>query len=140
MHADFPASYDQAKFSLIRGGPFYRAQQATRLIGPDRWNMFRRIVVVIAITWLPLVLITLVSNIHALPSLLCDYRVYARLFLAVPALLLGQALMESRFQTVVGHFTDANLLDALNVARTHDIIRGLMGLKEVLKILFEAIK
>jgi hypothetical protein len=77
MHADSPASYGQSKFSLIRGGPFYRAQQATRLIGPDRWNMFRRIVIAMAITWLPLVLITVVSNIHALPSLLRDYRVYA---------------------------------------------------------------
>jgi hypothetical protein len=38
--------------------------------------------------------------------------------------------MESRFQTVVRHFTDANLLDALNVARMHDIIRGLMRLRD----------
>lgn len=25
--------------SLIRGGPFYRAQQATRLISANRWNL-----------------------------------------------------------------------------------------------------
>ena len=34
--------------SFVRGGPFYRAQQALRLIHPNQWNLTRRIIVLIA--------------------------------------------------------------------------------------------
>ena len=35
--------------SLIRGGPFYRAQQTTRLIDSTHWNLGRRIILSIAV-------------------------------------------------------------------------------------------
>src|SRR5271157_4133434 len=54
--------------SLVRGGPFYRVQQALRLVRPDRWNLARRIVVLLAIGWLPLFVITAISNPHGLLS------------------------------------------------------------------------
>ncbi len=54
---DKVAVVDQ-QVSLIRGGPFYRAQIVARLIKPHQWNLGRRIVFAIAIGWLPLVLLT----------------------------------------------------------------------------------
>ena len=30
--------------SVVRGGPFYHAQEAARLIDPDRWNLGRRVI------------------------------------------------------------------------------------------------
>src|SRR5271165_3877711 len=48
--------------SLVRGGPFYRAQEAARLLAPDRWNLGRRAIFAIAIGWSPLVLLTLLFN------------------------------------------------------------------------------
>ena len=54
-----PPLYD---VSLIRGGPFYRFQRVTRLIGPEHWNLGRRITFAVAIGWLPLALITPFSN------------------------------------------------------------------------------
>ena len=128
LHSHAPHNY--AEPSLIRGGPFYRAQEATRFIRAERWNMGCRIAVAIAITWLPLVLITILTNIAGLPSLLRDYRVYSRLFLALPALLLGQALMESRFRMVVRHLSEANLLDAANHERMCHTIGWLVRLRD----------
>jgi hypothetical protein len=52
------------------GRPFYRAQQAVRLIESYRWNQGRRIVLAVAVTWVALVLITLLFNPHAIRSLL----------------------------------------------------------------------
>ena len=75
--------------SLVRGGPFYRAQQAARLIESNRWNLGRRIVFAVAVTWVPLVLITLLFNPHAIRSLLDDYFVNTRILFAVPVLLVG---------------------------------------------------
>src|SRR5271166_6773109 len=68
--------------SLVRGGPFYRAQEAARLIQSDRWNLGRRVIFAIAIGWLPLVLITLLFNPRAVVGLLTDYTVNARMLLA----------------------------------------------------------
>jgi hypothetical protein len=57
--------------SLVRGGPFYRGQEATRLVTPELWNLGRRIALSIGLTWAPLVLITLLSKPEI--STLTDY-------------------------------------------------------------------
>lgn len=75
--------------SLVRGGPFYNAQQALRLIRLNEWNLGRRIMMRTAVTWLPLVLLTALLNPVGLGSLLRDYRVYSRLLIAIPVLLIG---------------------------------------------------
>src|SRR5271157_117550 len=97
-------------FSLVRGGPFYRAQQAVGLIGPGRWNLGRRVVFALAIGWVPLVILTAMFDSHLLNSLLRDYRVYARVVIAIPVLLAGQALMESRFCIIEQQVRSAKLL------------------------------
>jgi hypothetical protein len=71
------------RISLVRGGPFYRAQEAIFLLDANRWNLGRRITLSIVVCWVPLVLITLLLNPHAIKALLSDYPV-----------LLGQVLME----------------------------------------------
>jgi hypothetical protein len=48
--------------SLIRGGPFYRLQESTRLIAPDEWNVGRRIIFLIAVGWVPLLLMKLLFD------------------------------------------------------------------------------
>ncbi|MFZ0313661.1 MAG: hypothetical protein WAL85_13215 [Candidatus Korobacteraceae bacterium] len=98
------------EFSLIRGGPLYRAQQAAGLIAPNRWNHGRRLIFALAIGWLPLVILTALFHPSLLNSLLRDYRIYARLVIAVPVLLVGQTLMESRFRLIVQHLRAAKLL------------------------------
>ena len=40
--------------SIVRGGPFYKAQKAVRLILPNQWNLVRRVIFFVAIAWLPL--------------------------------------------------------------------------------------
>src|SRR6185369_12538223 len=118
--------------SLIRGGPFYRAQQAARLIRPDKWNFARRIAFVIALGWLPIILITALFNTGGLVSLLKDYRVHSRMLIAVPVLLLGQFLMESRFRMVVTHIFEADLLSPPDLARMDGTIALLVRLRDSL--------
>jgi hypothetical protein len=81
------------------------AQQAVGLIRPNKWNLGRRIAVLIVITWLPLLVLTALLNSQGWDSLLKDYRVHARLFIAVPVLLFGELLMEVRFRSL-GEVTD----------------------------------
>lgn len=111
--------------SLIRGGPFYRVQHAARLLPSDRWNLGRRITLVIAVGWLPLLLMTALFHPHELRSLLADYRVNARLLIAVPILLIGQVVMETRFQMIVQHLHNSGLLDNQGQAQMDAIVRKL---------------
>jgi hypothetical protein len=118
------------ELSLVRGGPFYRVQEATRLIHSNQWNHLRRVTFAIAVGWIPLILITVASNPKALGSLLRDYRVYSRLLIAVPVLLLGQALLESRFRMVIHKIADAELLDAEDWVRLNHMIDVLKRLRD----------
>jgi hypothetical protein len=88
MQSDLEAdvALNQSEPLLIRGGPFYQAQQATRLIRSNQWNVGRRVTAAIIIGWLPLILITAVLNFGGLASLLRDYRVNSRMLIAVPVL------------------------------------------------------
>jgi hypothetical protein len=127
-----PSSAASSEPSLIRGGPFYRIQQAARLIRPNEWNLVRRVSFAIGLGWLPLILITAFFNPGSLVSLLKDYRVHSRMLIAVPVLLLGQLLLESRFRMVVAHIREADLLEPTDLARMADTIAKLRRLRDLL--------
>jgi hypothetical protein len=130
VKTDLGAQQSLVESSLIRGGPFYRGQQAVRLIRPDKWNMGRRIAIAVAIGWLPLVVLSAVFNPDGLLSLIRDYRVYSRMLIAVPVLLLGQAVMESRFRTLVAHFLNAGLVSGSEVQRMQAAIKTVLHLRD----------
>lgn len=129
-NADSSFNPASAEVSFVRGGPFYRAQQALGLIRSNRWNLGRRIAVLIVITWLPLLVLTALLNFHGLNSLLRDYRVHARLLIAVPVLLFGELLMEARFRAVMSHIRQADLLEAPDLAYMDGVIATLVRLRD----------
>lgn len=61
-----------------------------------------------------------------------DYRVYSRILIAVPVLLVGQFFMESRFVMVMRHIVDADLLKSEDRARMDDMIATLRRLRDSL--------
>jgi hypothetical protein len=127
-----PASSDARRdeVSLVRGGPFYRAQELARLVNPNRWNLSRRVVFAIAIGWVPLVLITLLLNPRALFGLLTDYTVNARMLFGVPVLLAGQPVMETTFRAIVRAVRDAGLLTPSDTDRLDQTLARLIRLRD----------
>jgi hypothetical protein len=118
------------KISLIRGGPFYRAQKAAHLIDAHRWNLGKRIIVAVAVAWVPVVLITALFNFRALPGLLTDYPVNVRLLLGIPVLLAGQKLMDNVFRKIARHVGDSGLLTAPDIARLDKTLVTLIRLRD----------
>jgi len=117
--------------SLIRGGAFYRVQELARLIRPNQWNAGRRILAAVLVGWVPLVILTAISGSHSsLVALLKDYRVFARVFIAVPFLIVGQPLIEERFRLIVRHFLDADLLRPEDLPRFREILATIERLKD----------
>ena len=90
-----------AEVSLIRGGPLCHAQLKARLIGTHDWQLGKRIALATLVGWLPLVLLAFIFPPHDMMALITDYKVAVRMLIAVPVLLIGQILMESRFRTIV---------------------------------------
>lgn len=116
--------------SFVRGGPFYRAQVFVRLLTHKRWNLGRRVVLAIALGWLPLVVITLLSKPHTIGSLLTDYAVNVRMLIAVPVLLAGQILMDSTFGAIVRHIRVAELLSSSEQVKMDLAIGKLIRLRD----------
>ena len=118
-----------ADVSFVRGGPFFRAQMVLGLVRSNQWN-FGRILVLVVIGWLPLVILTAALNPEGFSSLIRDYRVYARLLIAVPALLLGESFMESRFRPVMQHIRQVGILDTSDLAYMDGVIATLLRVRD----------
>lgn len=117
--------------SLIRGGAIYHFQEVLRLIRPNQWNTGRRIFVGVLVGWVPLVALTALSGSRtSLVGLLKDYRVFARVFIAIPLLIAGQKLIEERFRLIVRYFSDAGLLRAEDSPRFQEILANIKGLND----------
>ena len=117
--------------SLIRGGPFYEAQLRTRLIHPRLWNLGRRIIFAVAIGWLPLVLLTAIFGPSAVVELLSDYKVASRMLIAVPILLFGQILMESKFRTIVSTARE-DLVAPADAPQFNEILAAIARLRDAM--------
>lgn len=128
--ANSPSGVAPAEVSFIRGGPFFRAQLALRLIGPNQWNFTRRILILIAIGWLPLLIITAVLNPEGLASLIREYPIHARMLIAVPVLLVGESFMESRFRLVMQHIRQVGILDTPGLAYMDGVIATLIRFRD----------
>ena len=82
---------------LFEGGPLWRLLVRARLVVPPRALIARRIAALVAITWLPLVLLCLLAGTAfggvALP-LRKDLVVHVRFLVAVPLLILGEVTLQ----------------------------------------------
>jgi hypothetical protein len=129
LHAATPTV--KIPISLFRGGTFYRVQEKARLIHPRAWNLQRRIPLAIAIGWLPLVGLAAVhGGLTDVGALLLDYRVYARVFVAMPLLLIAQVTMETQFRAMAQQFLDANIVRLEDLSRFRAIMQKTRRLRD----------
>src|SRR5215831_13871453 len=101
------------RFSLVTGGPFYRALVRMRLAEPLP-NLRLRTAVFVLLTWVPLLALTLVDG-TAIGSkvgiaLLRDFSVYGRFLLGLPLLIIAEAIIDPWIQRVVSAFNRSGLV------------------------------
>jgi hypothetical protein len=117
-----PAAASTDDISLFRGGPFYRAQAFIHLIEPGRWNLGRRVAFILAISWLPLVIVTALYVPDELGAILKSNLVNTRIAIAIPVLLVGQFLMDSRFCAIITHVRKTKLLEGEDRRKLEGVI------------------
>ena len=85
-----------------------------RLAGTEPCQVRRKILVAVLASWVPLVVLAALQG-HAIgptwrESMLLDAALYARFLVALPLLILATPGFRRRFQTVVRHFLNAELV------------------------------
>lgn len=113
--ADNQASLnDLNDFSLVAGGPLYRLLQRTSLSGTALELLPRRVLLLVLLTWAPLLVLTLVEGSAwgdgvKLPFLL-DIETQLRLLIAGPLLLLAEVVAHRVLVPVVRQFVENDLI------------------------------
>ena len=115
--------------SLVRGGLLYRFLLSIRLMDDKHWNVGRRILFVLAIVWVPVVVIRLLHAPDRIMQLLLDYRLEARAIAAV-ILIVAEPIMDSRFRFLIEHIREAHLLIGPDLAKMDNILDRLRRLRD----------
>src|SRR5687767_12353824 len=127
-----PFIMNPADFSLVLGGPLFQLWQRTRLAGDALQLLHRRIVVLTALAWAPLMALTLVEGNAwsgvALPFLK-DVELQVRLLVAVPMLIVAELVVHRRMRPVVGQFVDRGLIPESARETFHDAVASAMRLR-----------
>ena len=107
-----PSSADD--FSLVLGGPLFQLLRATRLSGEALDLLWRRLIFISLLCWLPLLVLSalggqLWSGPSSVPFLL-DVEVHIRFLVAVPLLVGAELLVHQRMRTVLQQFLMRDLI------------------------------
>ena len=101
-------------FSLILGGPLFQLLRRAHLSGDVADLVWRRMIALALITWLPLLVLSIAEG-HAWGDsvrvpFLFDVDVHARFLLALPLLIVAELVVHRRMRLVVGTFVKRGLL------------------------------
>jgi hypothetical protein len=123
---------DPYDFSLTLGGPLFQLFLRTRLSGPTLELLVRRIIVITAITWLPLLLLTALSrdlvNGVQLPFV-SALALHARLLVALPLLIAAELFVHEWSRNIVQQFVERGLVAPEDRPRFDDIVGSALRLR-----------
>ena len=110
---------DEAKatarhFSIVVGGPVYDFFLRIGLIRRGLPNVRPRILAFIAITWLPLLVLSLKDGLalgdRVKIPLLVDFSTYGRLLFALPLLLIAEIVIDPAIRSAVAEFVEEEIV------------------------------
>jgi hypothetical protein len=128
-----PLSPEPPDFSLILGGPLFQLLRRAHLSGDVADLVWRRVIALALITWLPLLVLSIAGG-HAWGDsvrvpFLFDVDVHARFLLALPLLIVAELVVHQRMRVVVGTFVKRGLVSNDARARFDAAIAAAMRLR-----------
>jgi hypothetical protein len=101
-------------FSLILGGPLFQLLRRARLSGDALTLLRRRVLVIVAFTWLPLLALSaaggqLLGGSAAVPFLM-DVDVHVKFLVVIPLLILAELVVHRRMSPLVNQFLEQGLI------------------------------
>jgi hypothetical protein len=108
-------------FSLVLGGPLFQIFRRARLTGDAMDLAFRRVLVISAVAWLPLLLLAAFRQLSAPGTepvpFFRDIEVHVRFLVAVPVLILAELIVHQRLRPVVKRFVERRIVPAEDIPR-----------------------
>lgn len=104
---------EPSDFSLVLGGPLYQFLRKTRLDGDHLELLYRRILVITSIAWLPLMVLATIGPFAGTASRLSflrDVEVHARFLVALPVLIAAELIVHSRLRPTVHRFVERRIV------------------------------
>ena len=119
-------------FSLVQGGPVFQLWLRAKLARPSMDLLARRIIVSVAVAWLPLLVLTILSA-HAIGGkgvpFLYDLGAQARLLLCVPLLIAAEVIVHRRIRVTVRQFLDRGIIAPEDRPQFESVIASAMRLR-----------
>jgi len=101
-------------FSLVLGGPIFQLLRRSHLSGDGLELLHRRVLILTAVAWLPLLLLTTVqgswSGSVGRLSFLHDVEVHVRFLIALPVLIAAELMVHARTRPVVRSFVERRIV------------------------------
>ncbi len=127
---------EPANFSLVLGGPLYQLLRRSHLSDDALTLAHRRVIVFVLITWVPLLLLSVVegrawwgsTEVPFLPN----FEVHARLLLALPLLILAELIVHRRMRGALVQFRARDLIRESDLLQFHALIGSAMRLRNSL--------
>jgi hypothetical protein len=120
-------------FSLVLGGPIFQLFRKSHLTGDGLELLHRRLLIITAVAWLPLLLLTTVQGFSAASvgrlSFLHDVEVHVRFLIALPVLIAAELLVHARTRPVVRSFVERGIVSPEDRNRFDNAIRAAMRLR-----------
>jgi len=124
---------EQPDFSLVLGGPLFQLYRRAHLSGDALELVRRRVVIIAVITWLPLLLLSLIGG-HALGGaskvpFLYDVDVHVRFLIALPILIAADLIVGSRLRRAVKRFAERGIIVPGDMPKYRAAIHSAMGVR-----------
>jgi hypothetical protein len=132
-----PAISDETQdFSLVLGGPLFQLFRKAHLAGDHLQLLYRRIIVITAVTWLPLFLLSTLrgSGGGLVLSFARDIDTHVRLLVALPVLVAAELIVHLRLRVAVQGFTARNIIVGDDVQRFRVAVDSAMRLRNLVSL------
>lgn len=110
---EIPTDPKHPEFSLVLGGPLYQLYRKAHLSGPTLELLYRRVVVISLLAWLPLLILSLIeahSQFGLKIPFVRDVEAHARFLLALPALVIAEVTVHVRLSPMIRHFINRQII------------------------------
>lgn len=121
-----PAEASALDFSLVREDSLHDAQRAARLMPLRGFALPRRIAILVALTWAPLVIAALVNRraFEGTEPLLQHFGVHARFLIAIPLFLIAEPFAETVGRRILSYFLSSGLVPESERASFVEVIQS----------------
>ena len=119
-------------FSLVLGGPLFQLFRRAHLEGDHLELLYRRLLVITLVAWLPLLLLATLGSSAGNATRLSffhDIEVHVRFLIALPVLIAAEVIVHSRLRLVVRRFVERRIVLPQDLPRFQQAIQSAIKLR-----------